>query len=194
MDRVLEDIITNVKVKRLDDGAVIPMYAHDGDVCFDIVATSVEYDAEKDLYIYHTGLAMETDAHYGMFLFVRSSNSRTDAYLTNHVGVVDTATYRGEIQFRFKNRDSFATEAETLRSKVFFDAIGNGSGLKEAYDVADTVYLAFLASDPLDRAPYKVGERIGQGVIMPVGISVFKWCQELSETERGEGGFGSTGR
>ena len=80
-----------IKFKKLDDRAVIPTYAHDGDVGMDLTAISVEYDKENDMYIYHTGLAFESPFHYGILLFPRSSNSRTDAYLCNHVGIADSA-------------------------------------------------------------------------------------------------------
>lgn len=41
---------------------------------------------------------------------------------------------------------------------------------------------------------YEVGDRIGQLVIMPVPTVEFEEAEELSETERGTGGYGSTGR
>jgi len=40
---------------------------------------------------------------------------------------------------------------------------------------------------------YKVGDRIGQLVIMPIPSVEFEEVEELEDTERGEGGFGSTG-
>lgn len=40
---------------------------------------------------------------------------------------------------------------------------------------------------------YEVGERIGQLVIMPIPEVKFVEVSELSETKRGDGGFGSTG-
>jgi dUTP pyrophosphatase len=40
----------------------------------------------------------------------------------------------------------------------------------------------------------KVGDRIAQGVIQEVIQSSFEEVENLSETERGSGGFGSTGR
>lgn len=40
--------------------------------------------------------------------------------------------------------------------------------------------------------PYKVGERIGQLILLRRGLIEFQ-TSELDETERGEGGFGSTG-
>jgi dUTP pyrophosphatase len=43
-----------------------------------------------------------------------------------------------------------------------------------------------------DTSFYKVGDRIGQLIIMPYPQIEFEEVQELSSTERGEGGFGST--
>ena len=62
-----------IKVKKLREDAVIPSYAHYGDVGMDMTAVDVEYDAEKDMYIYHTGLSFESDFNIGDFIFVRSS-------------------------------------------------------------------------------------------------------------------------
>ena len=41
---------------------------------------------------------------------------------------------------------------------------------------------------------YKVGDRVGQMVILPYQNVVFQEIKELSRTERGDNGFGSTGR
>ena len=38
------------------------------------------------------------------------------------------------------------------------------------------------------------GDRICQGAIIPVGWCTFIVCDELDETDRGEGGYGSTGK
>ena len=38
------------------------------------------------------------------------------------------------------------------------------------------------------------GERIAQMVITPVLTPAFEWAEELSDTARGAGGFGSTGK
>jgi len=40
---------------------------------------------------------------------------------------------------------------------------------------------------------YQVGDRIAQIIIMPVPNVIFEEVDELNSTERGEGGFGSTG-
>jgi dUTP pyrophosphatase len=40
---------------------------------------------------------------------------------------------------------------------------------------------------------YKVGDRIAQIMIIPYPKVVFSEVNDLSSTDRGEGGFGSTG-
>lgn len=41
---------------------------------------------------------------------------------------------------------------------------------------------------------YKIGDRVGQIMILPYPQISFKEVDELSDTERGDGGFGSTGK
>ena len=41
---------------------------------------------------------------------------------------------------------------------------------------------------------YDKGDRIGQLVVMPIPEIKFEFADKLSETDRGEGGYGSTGR
>ena len=79
-----------VKFKKLDPFARTPKFAHQGDAGADLFATSYQYDAEHDNYIYGTGLAVEVPEGYMMLIFPRSSNRKTDCYMTNHVGVVDS--------------------------------------------------------------------------------------------------------
>ena len=192
-----------IKLKKLDKNAVIPRYAHDGDVGMDLTAISVEYDSEHDMYIYHTGLAFETDKHYGIFLFPRSSNRKTDAYLCNHVGIADSAIYRGEIILCFKNRTSLEVRVEIEKSRCFisrlsYEPFTTSSGnsvifnwshvAKDAENAGNWIY-----DNPMQYAPYQVGERIAQMVVLPYPNVKISEREELSETERGSGGFGSTG-
>ena len=41
---------------------------------------------------------------------------------------------------------------------------------------------------------WQIGDRIGQLIIMPYPHIELNEVEELSETDRGEGGFGSTGK
>ena len=181
-----------VKFKKLNEKAVIPTYAHDGDVGMDLTAIDVEYDSKNDCYVYHTGLTFETDKHYGIFLFPRSSNRKTDAYLANHVGIDDSAIYRGEIMLCFKNRTSLRQYAFEGRMITFWNAIEEGKSVEEATKESVGAWMEAM-NNPMLFAPYKVGDRVAQMVALPYPNVKLNERQELSKTERGENGFGSTG-
>lgn len=194
-----------VKIKKLDERAVIPTYAHNGDVCMDMTAISVEYNVEKDMYIYHTGLAFESEFNIGQFLFLRSSNCNTDAYLCNGVGIADSAIYRGEIQFRFKNRESLEALSERIAIKdmMFSLAVTSRldptSNLSKHIEIASELYEkskkeTIERAKNLEFAPYKVGDRVGQMVFLVHPSIKLEIREELSETDRGQGGFGSTNK
>lgn len=146
-----------IKIKRLSEDAVIPSYAHDTDAGLDFTAISYEYKEDIDCHVFGTGLALEIPEGYVGLCFPRSSNRKTDLYLTNSVGVID-AGYRGEIMASFKNRDFEPDVIAQLR---------NG---------------------------YEVGDRVFQMIIIPRPYITFVEVDELSATERGEGGHGSTGK
>ena len=183
----------NVKFKKLDERAVIPTYAHEGDVGMDLTAIEVEYNSDMDCYLYHTGLAFETDKHYGIFLFPRSSNRKTEAYLCNHVGIADSAIYRGEIILCFKNRTSLRQNAFEGRMIEFWNAIEDGKSIE--YATKESVHGWMEAmKNPMLFAPYKVGDRVGQMVVLPYPDVNLEEAEKLSNTDRGDGGFGSTNK
>lgn len=55
------------------------------------------------------------------------------------------------------------------------------------------VSFRFKKLDKSDLNIYIVGDKVGQIVILPYPMINFQIVNELSETERGEGGYGSTG-
>lgn len=75
--------------------------------------------------------------------------------------------------------------------------IKKGITLSNAVGVIDSDYRGEIAVGlvNLSAEAYTVqpGERIAQLAIMPVACAAFEACDTLGETERGEGGFGSTG-
>lgn len=183
----------NILVKKLDEKAVIPTYAHDGDVGMDFVAIGVEYNEENDCYYYHTGLSFESSKNLGQFCFPRSSNRKTDCYLTNSVGIIDTATYRGEVIFCYKSRISTYERANIVGIKAFMKATCEGMPphqAKMAYENAKQNIYEMTKN--LEFAPFKVGDKIGQLVFLSHPTVNFVETIELSETSRGANGFGST--
>lgn len=161
-------MLMNIKIKKLVPEAVIPTYAKPGDAGMDLVATSI--DNNSDDYIeYGTGLAIEIPEGYVGLIFPRSSNSKKDLVLCNSVGVIDSG-YRGEIKLRYKRIINPSSEKFTMNYGFF-------SGL--------SLYLTINH--------YEIGDKIGQIVILPIPMVKFIEVDELSQSERGEGGFGSTG-
>ena len=94
-----------IRIKKLDDKAVIPKYAHFGDAAVDLVAVRKWEDEHGNL-CYGTGLAMEIPENHVGLLFPRSSVSKTNLRLCNSVGVIDSG-YRGEIIFKFDRIEVF---------------------------------------------------------------------------------------
>lgn len=92
----------DIKIKRLDEKAVIPQYAKLGDAGMDIVAISKTMVDNKDHgYIeFGTGLAFEIPEGYYMDIRPRSSISNTGMMLRNSPGTLDSQ-YRGELKLRF---------------------------------------------------------------------------------------------
>ena len=145
-----------VKIKKLNESAVIPKYSKAGDAGMDLVATSIEIDKYGNI-VYGTGLAFEIPKGYVGLLFPRSSISKYDMNLTNSTGVLDSG-YRGEVFFKFKHPNRFTDDFDGKYST------------------------------------YNIGDRIGQIIILPYPQIEFEEVEELSETDRGIGGFGSTGK
>lgn len=165
----------NIKIKKLHENAVIPEYAKPGDAGMDLTATEKYYDQYGNV-AYKTGIAIEIPQGYVGLIFPRSSCSKQDLVLANSVGVIDSG-YRGEIMFKFKP------------SNVYSNPI-TGYYEDGRDPVSDFHYIS--APEKGDHENYNVGDRIGQIIIMPYPQVKFIEVDELSSTDRGEGGFGST--
>jgi dUTP pyrophosphatase len=144
-----QKINMKIKIKKLHDDAVIPLYAKEGDAGMDLVATTKVIDSE--IVEYGTGLSIEIPEGYVGLIFPRSSIYKTGLQLCNAVGVIDSG-YRGEIKFKFMKKE--------------------------------------FHKQPL----YSIGDRIGQILILPYPKIEFNEVSELSISERGLNGFGSTGQ
>lgn len=70
-------------------------------------------------------------------------------------------------------------------------ALGNGVGVIDS-DYRGTVKFQFRKTNQMFQKDYNVGDRIGQMLILPIPTVKITESSKLSETERGEGGFGST--
>lgn len=78
-----------VRIKKLNENAVVPKYARHGDAGMDLTAVSMELDAYGNI-CYGTGLAFEIPEGYVGLIFPRSSICKKQLLLSNAVGVIDS--------------------------------------------------------------------------------------------------------
>ena len=83
-----------------------------------------------------------------------------------------------------RSRSSVTTKTTLL--------LGNGSGVLDS-DYRGTLKFQFRQINPVAGKKYKIGDRIGQVILKKYEEMEFTEVEELSDTARGQGGFGSTG-
>lgn len=138
----------NVKIKRLSPEAILPKYAHPGDVGLDLYSQEEYTVAPGEVHIFYCGFALEFPIGYAAIVKDKSSVGSKGVVT---VGGVFDAGYRGE------------------------------------YNVG----LLNLSTTPF---PVAKNQKIAQLVIFPVAIADLQEVVELSDSQRGVNGFGSTGK
>ena len=143
---------TDIKIKKLNEKAIIPTYGTAFSAGADIYAlvdeaVTIAPGCSK---LIHTGLAFAIPEGLVGLVFARSGMAcKRDLAPANKVGVIDS-DYRGELMVCLHNHGS---EPRTVEN----------------------------------------GERIAQISFVPYYTANFEAVEDLDDTVRGEGGFGSTG-
>ena len=107
-----------VKIKKLDPNAVIPARQKAGDAGYDLVATSGAVNNKGFGFIeYGTGLAFEIPEGFVGKIYPRSSLSKKNLMLCNHVAIIDS-NYRGEVKLRFKEPDEHYTSIYAVGDRI----------------------------------------------------------------------------
>ena len=162
-----------VRFKRLHPDAVVPFKTYPEDFCYDVVATS-EQEIAPNVWKYGIGLAFEIQG------------GPEDLVIKNEFGKEFLRIPQGrEVNVSLDLRP---------RSSIY----KTGMVLSNAVGTVDDLYRGEVSAVFYHVFPnmprYKVGDRIGQiklGFTLPIE---FEEVDELSDTERGDGGYGSTGR
>ncbi len=172
----------SVKIMRLCPDAVIPRYAHEGDAGFDLVAAADVIIEPGETALIPTGIAVELPPGYELQVRPRSGITlRTK--LRVQLGTVDS-NYRGEVGVIVDNVAQSVYTTEDWNFNI------------ECTDVYNTIDNNEIESDnwtPIGTYIIRKGDRIAQGIIGPVAAANFVEVDKLSDTTRGESGFGSTG-
>lgn len=138
-----------VKFKKLKPDAIIPQYAHDDDMGFDLFSIEDQTVQPGERYGFDIGIASEMEKGYGVIIKDKGRIGTLGIHVL--AGVID-AGYRGEWK----------------------------------------VVLVNLSSEPFE---VKKGNKIAQGIYLRVDQpQIIETTETLSETARGTGGWGSTGK
>lgn len=170
-----------VEIKKLNEKAQIPFKKYDSDFCYDCVATSVE-EIAPNVYKYGLGFALSIVRNKELIEEEIIGRSEEDRY------------YAKSQYLSFQSSPCKLSIDIRPRSSVYKTGmiLANTTGtVDESY--RGEICCIFYHVMP-DMPKYEVGDRIAQlklGFTLPIE---FKEVDELGATERGCGGFGSTGK
>lgn len=166
-----------VKVKKLNPEATLPIQATVYAGGWDVTVTEINQTA-PDFVECKLGIATQLPKGYRLRIVPRSSFTKYTWVLQNDP-LIDS-DYRGEIMLKFRAIPTNIAIIPHTEHKKF---------LGISYKVKKDPYIVLEYDD----FPYDEGDRIAQAYLEKVVPTEFKEVDKLSETERGEGGFGSTG-
>ena len=165
-----------VGFKRLNDNAVIPTKAHPTDSGFDLYASEDVIIEPGETEIVPTGIAVELPKGFEAQVRPRSGIT-AKTKLRVQLGTIDQE-YTGEIGVIVDNIK--------MSTDITWNRIVNVRGVYEKLsDDLETTIGAYLI---------RKGDRIAQLVVQPLpAVEAYEVEGDLKETDRGEGGFGSSG-
>ena len=162
----------NIKVKKLHENAIIPEYAHATDSGFDLYTSTETYLKPYSTGIAKTGLAF--DIPYGWGIMVR-----------NRSGI----TVKGCPVSPFIDADQ--DKGFYLSSESVVVNLDVKMGTVDCDYKGELGIMVYNNSDKYIAIPR--GTKLAQGVLEKVYQVSFTEVEELSDSARGTGGFGSTG-
>lgn len=160
-----------VKFKKLRENAKLPTKAHDDDFCYDVYACDCE-EVAPNVYRYPLGFALQIDENEGINL----PDSHFSMFSAVH------SYHKTNLSIDFRPRSSIHKTG-----MVLCNSVGTGD---RPYTGEYWVYFYHVMPN---MPKYEPGDRVAQ---MKIGITTpieFVEVEELSETDRKDGGFGSTG-
>lgn len=169
-------------LKASKDKSIFPFKEHDSDFCYDVVATSRE-EVAPNVYKYGIGLAFQIDRS------IEEIESAVRLVLNDDNVRLVASRYLDMWRSPLKLSIDFRPRSSVWKT---------GMVLANCIGTIDEDYCGEVAAIFYDLLPdmpnYEIGDRIGQikiGATFPIE---FVEVSNLDSTERGDGGFGSTGK
>ena len=162
-----------IKVKKLSETAIVPTRADAGSAGWDLYADAPAQIPANGTVFIDTGIAVEIPEGYWGGIYARSGLAcKCGLRPANCVGVIDSS-YRGAVKVALHNDNDMFIWQNIHNSNTTF-----GQRIVQDYD----------ANKSISR-----GDRIAQLIIHKCENVEFIETDELSDSERGAGGFGSSG-
>ena len=161
-----------IKIKRLNPDIPIPKKESGGAVCMDVHVSQIITQHNSSVTVL-LGFATEIEKGYKGCIVPRSSFTQKGWIMQNSPAQIDS-DYRGEWMIKFQAIPHHLSDE-------LIDAIKEDKTFPYIDD--ELIYPKF---------PYKVGDRCAQIYFEKEENCEFEEVLELSNTVRGEGGFGST--
>lgn len=195
----------NIKVQ-LDAGAYMPVKAHEwengvpGDAGYDVKVLSVETEKVEPCYGGHIGwvrVKIETGVHmqpppgYRIMAVPNSRITKTGFTLPNSPGTID-ANYRGSIKFIYLYPYAFIARSGDEPEQVLSPQVTAGMVPMDRSHYLVRGFSDYNSSEKYAREFWKPGTVCGQLIVVPDYDSRLEVVDSLTETSRGDGGFGST--
>lgn len=160
-------------VHKLTENARLPIYAHANDSGMDVYTTEDVHLNPGETKVVSTGLSFEVPVGYELQIRPRSGLSlKTPLRVANSPATID-ASYRGEVKVIVHNTTSPIQD------------------IQYSYDDQQNIVIESIITG--ESIEFSAGSKIAQLILCKVEKATFVECDELSSTNRGEGGFGSTG-
>ena len=159
-----------VKLKKMDERAVTPFKKYYTDFCYDMVAVSEE-EIAPNVWKYRLGLAMQVERGIEEVIKVKKHKEYFD-FLFSEI----------KLSIDIRPRSSVWKTGMVLSNST-------GTVDEDFTGEVSAVFYHVLPNMPR----YKVGDRVCQ---MKIGFTLpieFEYVNELQETERSDGSYGSTG-
>lgn len=169
----------DVKVKKLNDEAIIPEYKTLGAAGFDLHITEDVTVPPNRVLVKYVGEGRDDDALFDLsdFEFVLAND--------NHAVVGTGLAFEIPVGYELEIRSRSGNVFKDIKVFAY-----NGT-IDSDYRGEVKILLTNLGKEAVT---FKKGDRVAQGIIKRIEQVNFIEADELSDTERGEDGFGSTGR
>ena len=169
---------TLIQFKELykDKDAIMPKRGYGTAAAFDLFALEDVEFKPGEIKLVKTGWACQVEEGYRANIYVRSSTPLKKGFiLANGVGVIDN-DYRGELLVQLMN---VKNEPHIIHRRHRL-----GKGMSVGYKDETVIPI---------KNKVKKGDAIAQLEVVQNLDVIYELVDELSDTQRGEGGFGSTG-